>query len=48
MEHGDPKSFSGVVVFEKGKPVEAHVDEPGQKPVWDELWSDYNRRNGVD
>ena len=48
LENGDPKNFSGVVVFEKGKPVEAHVDEPGQKPVWDELWSEYNRRHGVD
>ena len=47
LNNMDPSKFSGVVVFEKGKPVEAHVDEPGQKPVWDELWSTFNTKHGV-
>ena len=43
----DPSKFSGVVVFDKGKPVEAHVDEPGQRPIWDEMWSNFNSKHGV-
>lgn len=43
----DPSKFSGVVVFEKGKPVEAHIDEVGQKPVWDEVWGNFNDSKGV-
>jgi hypothetical protein len=43
----DPGKFSGVVVFEKGKPVEAHIDEVGQKPVWDEVWGNFNDSKGV-
>ena len=47
LNNMDPSKFSGVVVFEKGAPVEAHVDEPGQRPVWDELWTNFNTKHGV-
>ena len=35
-------TFSGVVVFENGKPVEMHNDSADGGSVWNNLWGSYN------
>ncbi len=35
-------TFSGVVIFENGKPVEMHNDSANGGSVWNELWGTYN------